>query len=210
MALTQDDVYQAADELRGIARLGLKYAVNEYDRERYQHALKIAIGLISKLHEAPIAQMLATEASLDSWAHISPVTAADAAVFRDNKILLIQRADDKLWAMPGGLVERGQTLASAAERELREETGLIGKAKQFLGIFENWRWGGVSPIQCYLAVFSVDAPDGSPTDSNETLDAGFFAEDALPPLSRTHIMRVPFVFKLMRGEVAVPYFDATE
>ncbi len=208
MALTQDDVYQAADELRGIARLGLKYAPNDYDRDRYQRALEIAVGLMAKLHDVPIEPLLAAEASLDSWAHISPITAADAAVFREGKILLIQRADNKLWAMPGGLVERGQTLASAAERELREETGLVGHAKKLLGIFENWQWGGESRAQIYLAVFLVEVPDGMPTGSNETLDAGFFAEDVLPPLSPSHNKRVPYVFKMMRGEVDVPYFDA--
>ena len=210
MALTNADIYQAADTLRGIARLGLKYAPNDYDRDRYQRTLTIAVELMAKLHGAPIEPLLAAEVGLDSWAHVSPITGADAAVFRDGKILLIQRADNKLWAMPGGLVERGQILASAAERELCEETGLIGQTKQLLGIFENWRWGGENPAQIYQAVFLVEAPEGVPTSSNETLNAGFFAEDELPSLSPSHHTRVPFVFKLMRGEVEVPYFDATE
>jgi hypothetical protein len=41
----------------------------------------------------------------------------------------------------------------------------------------------------------------------ESLDVGFFSEDQLPELSPGHDARVPFIFKLYRGEVPVPYFD---
>jgi hypothetical protein len=39
------------------------------------------------------------------------------------------------------------------------------------------------------------------------LAVGFFGEDELPPLSPGHDRRTPFLFRLLRGEEAIPYLD---
>jgi 8-oxo-dGTP diphosphatase len=55
----------------------------------------------------------------------SPVLAASAAVFRDGRVLIAKRANQpQLWSLPGGRVEPGESLADAARREVREETGV--------------------------------------------------------------------------------------
>ena len=61
----------------------------------------------------------------DSPGHIQ--LAVSAGIFRDGKILLVRRAREPakgLYTFPGGRVEFGETLAEAAAREVREETGL--------------------------------------------------------------------------------------
>ena len=51
---------------------------------------------------------------------------ADAFVIDPaGRVLLVRRADDGLWAMPGGWVEPGETPAGAVVRETEEETGLV-------------------------------------------------------------------------------------
>lgn len=56
-----------------------------------------------------------------------PRLAASIAVWRDDRVLLIERSKPPLvgvWSLPGGHVEFGETVATAALRELAEETGV--------------------------------------------------------------------------------------
>jgi ADP-ribose pyrophosphatase len=62
-----------------------------------------------------------------------------AVVFRENKVLLVKRNKPPgkgLWAIPGGRLELGETLQEAAEREVREETGVIIRARNPAYTFE--------------------------------------------------------------------------
>lgn len=63
-----------------------------------------------------------------------PVLAASVAVFRDGKVLLATRTKppaDQLWSLPGGKVEAGESLESAALRELEEEVGVTARIVGF-------------------------------------------------------------------------------
>ena len=56
-----------------------------------------------------------------------PILAVSAAVFRDGRVLIVRRARAPLighFSLPGGVVEIGETLAEAVERELMEEVGV--------------------------------------------------------------------------------------
>jgi ADP-ribose pyrophosphatase YjhB (NUDIX family) len=54
----------------------------------------------------------------------SPIVAASAAVFRGGRVLIARRMNPPLWSLPGGKIEPGESLAQAAIREVREETGV--------------------------------------------------------------------------------------
>jgi 8-oxo-dGTP diphosphatase len=54
----------------------------------------------------------------------------------DGRIALIKRRDDGRWALPGGLVDWGESLEQAATRELLEETGLqITRIDRLVGVY---------------------------------------------------------------------------
>ncbi len=67
-----------------------------------------------------------------------PRFGASACVWKDGKVLLVQRAKPPLglWSLPGGHVEFGETAVAAAERELREESGVAADLTEFVGLYE--------------------------------------------------------------------------
>jgi 8-oxo-dGTP pyrophosphatase MutT (NUDIX family) len=206
MPLNQDTIYQAIDELRAISTMGLYYAKTEYDTERYQHVLSVALGLLANLEERPFEE-IKREFIEDNWLHMSPASGAEALIVRDKKIMLIKRSDNGLWAFPGGLVEVGETLAEAAVRELREETGIQAQVTKLLGIFDSRLWHSKTKAHLFHAVFLAETTNLIPQTSSEATDIDFFGENDLPKLSYGHEHRVPLLFKILRGEVPAPYFD---
>ncbi len=206
MLITHDDIYQAADELKSISTLGLRYTLSEYDTDRYQRTLNISLRLLAKLDGRAL-ELIEDEYRRDVLAHVSPINGAEAVVIRDDQLLLIRRKDNGLWALPGGMIEVGEHAALAAERELWEETGLRGKATTMLGLFDSRFWNCRSKRQIYLHVFEVDVPAGEPTVSNETLDARFFDPLQLPELDPCHVGRIEVILQQRRGKLAVPFFD---
>jgi 8-oxo-dGTP diphosphatase len=56
-----------------------------------------------------------------------PVVGVGAVVVRDGRVLIVRRGHEPRkgeWSLPGGLLDLGESLAGAARREVREETGL--------------------------------------------------------------------------------------
>lgn len=67
---------------------------------------------------------------------VRPEVAVGAIVVDDDDLLLVRRARPPAagtWSIPGGRVERGETLAEAVMRELLEETGLEGACGELVG-----------------------------------------------------------------------------
>jgi 8-oxo-dGTP diphosphatase len=70
----------------------------------------------------------------------APVVAVGGVAVRDGALLLVQRATDPQagrWSIPGGHVEPGESLTSAVEREVQEETGLEVRCGPLLGWAER-------------------------------------------------------------------------
>jgi 8-oxo-dGTP diphosphatase len=75
--------------------------------------------------------------SRDYPAH--PLPAVLAALVKDGRLLLVQRAKEtppRRWGLPGGLIELGESPARAAERELLEETGIHAEPGPVIDVFD--------------------------------------------------------------------------
>jgi 8-oxo-dGTP pyrophosphatase MutT (NUDIX family) len=198
------ELYGIADELRAIANLGLAFYKNDYDRERYEHVLAASARIVAALDGRPRDEVLAVYR--DNLEHFSPLVGAEAAVFRDDRILLIQRTDNGLWAMPGGLVDVGETIAEGAVRELWEEAGVRGSAIRLVGIWDSRIDGSLVKSHMYAVCFEVDIGDSIPSAGPEARAVGFFGEMDLPPIAPGHDVVIPVVFRLHR-EGGAPWFD---
>ncbi len=53
------------------------------------------------------------------------------------KVLLIRRADTGRWAIPGGKLDLGETVAQCGVREVKEETGVAIEITGLVGIFSD-------------------------------------------------------------------------
>jgi len=69
-----------------------------------------------------------------------PIVGVGAVIIDQERVLLVKRGSPPLqgeWSLPGGVVELGETLRAAAEREAHEETGLIVKAGEVLEVLDR-------------------------------------------------------------------------
>jgi ADP-ribose pyrophosphatase YjhB (NUDIX family) len=107
-----------------------------------------------------------------------PVLAVVAtAIIASGRILLIQREDFRVWGLPGGDVDPGESLARAAVREAREETGLTVALTRLVGMYALVG-NGHSVV---TAVFAARPVGGEfAPDPHEIADIGWFSPDALP------------------------------
>jgi 8-oxo-dGTP pyrophosphatase MutT (NUDIX family) len=78
----------------------------------------------------------------------------------------------------------GDTPAASAEREVAEEAGYTCAARKLIGVFDANRGGEpLSAFHAFKVIFLCDLTGGDGRPDHEILEVGFFARDALPPLS---------------------------
>ncbi|KOG43031.1 NUDIX hydrolase [Streptomyces resistomycificus] len=122
----------------------------------------------------------------------------------EGRLLLIERADDGYWALPGGMVDVGESFAQAAVREVREETGLDITVTGLVGLYSDpghvtsYDDGTVSQ-ECSL-VFRGTVEGGVPRTSDESRTVRFVEVRDIGSL-RTHpSMRLRISHALERRE----------
>jgi 8-oxo-dGTP pyrophosphatase MutT (NUDIX family) len=191
-----------ADELHGIANEGLRWAGDDhYNGRRFERVRRIAAELFA-VQSHDTADLV--EANFCAHRnHMSPLVGGDAAIFNDDgEILLIQRRDDQLWAMPGGLIEVGETPAEGTCREAWEETGIVVQPLLFVGMYDSRRVGSRSQQHLYHFVFlcQPSEPESQAIVTDETLAVGWFDEPHLPALSPGHETRIVDAFRFWEGQ----------
>jgi 8-oxo-dGTP diphosphatase len=113
-----------------------------------------------------------------------PVVPAVSAVVTDasGRVLLVRRShppEAGRWALPGGKVEPGETLADAVVREVVEETGLAVRPGREVGLVVRAApGGGTYEIHCFLA----DHLGGEPVAGSDAAGVIWVAPAELPEL----------------------------
>jgi ADP-ribose pyrophosphatase YjhB (NUDIX family) len=174
-----------AVRLAGLAQSGLTYTRDAFELERFAKARELAAELFAAIGNQSAADVHAA-LSLDSG-YATPKVDVRGAVFdADERVLLMRERSDGLWSLPGGWLDAGERPAAGVVKEVLEETGYGAEAVRLIGCWDRATRGHrpLFPIGIVKLFFLCRATgEVRPPDELETLDVGWFAVDALPPLS---------------------------
>jgi ADP-ribose pyrophosphatase YjhB (NUDIX family) len=180
-----EQVRRVAVKLAALSQTGLSYPASDYDADRYQRVGEYAATLLAALSDRP-ADELFIELGTDSG-HATPKVDVRGVVFNSaEQVLLMRERLDGLWSLPGGWADPVDSPSGAVVREIREETGYAAEAVKLIACWDRDRQGHRPslPVSVYKLFFLCRASgDVRPPDALETLEIGWFALDALPPLS---------------------------
>ena len=116
----------------------------------------------------------------------NPLPTVDVIIqTRPGTVVLVRRRHAPVgWALPGGFVDWGESLETAACREAREETGLdVSLVRQFHSYSDPSR----DPRHHTITTVFLATAEGDPVAADDAAEAGVFALDALPtPLVFDH------------------------
>ena len=180
---TAEQIAMWADKLRDLSAEGLRFAEDSYDRERYRQVQDVALSMLAMASGQDIADLEPLRGTI--YTHFTPLVGGDAAVIDDSgRLLLIQRADNGRWAMPGGALQVGETPAEGILREVLEETGITCQPVALVGIFDIRPSGLTGLHHLYLITLLCRPDEGAgsvlPTHAHEVLGTGWFTEHELP------------------------------
>ena len=132
---------------------------------------------------AKIQRFLRTFASRREYP-ASPMIAVSAVVLDAGSVLLVRRGHAPLagkWALPGGAVELGETLAQAIIRELQEETGLTVEPVAVLDALDKIERDADGPVRYHyaLVVFLCRRTAGKLRAASDVADVRWFPVEEL-------------------------------
>jgi ADP-ribose pyrophosphatase YjhB (NUDIX family) len=125
----------------------------------------------------------------------SLVPAASAVVVDDEgRILLHRRRDNEMWALPGGVMELGESLTECVVREVREETGLDVEPTRIVGIYSDpkhvFAYDDGEVRQEFSVCFACKVLGGSLAGSDESYEVEFIDTKLLEELPMVERVRL--------------------
>jgi ADP-ribose pyrophosphatase YjhB (NUDIX family) len=109
------------------------------------------------------------------------------------KILLVRRADNERWAVPGGYMDPGESVTEACAREVLEETGVRVSVGRLIAIYcsphvlleypDGNRW------QLVLLYFAAEPVGGALRAGDETTDVGYFSREQAVRMDMSELNR---------------------
>ena len=170
-----------AKELQFIAQAGLTYTKDPFDKERFERVREIAAEIISLQGRLPLAQV--KDLFCNETGFQTPKLDTRAAIFKDDKILLVEE-NDGTWSLPGGWVDVMETVKSNTVKEVKEEAGLDVEAVRVIALHDRNLHNQPPYAYNVCKVFVLCEVKGGCFHPNiETVGSGYFGLNELPPLS---------------------------
>lgn len=170
-----------AVELQSLAQAGLAYGKDPFDIDRFTRIREISAEMIT--HKADIPLDKAKDLFCSEHGYQTPKLDSRAAVFQNGRILLVQERDGR-WALPGGWVDVGLSVAENTVKEAREEAGVEVLPRRVIAVHDAQLHCHRSYAHKVCKVFMLCDLIGGAFEKNiETIDSGWFTLNDLPPLA---------------------------
>lgn len=179
---TNDQFTDWAAELQSLAQAGLEYGKDIFDRERYTRIREIAVEMMAERTGLPLEKMKTLFAGDEGYQ--TPKIETRAAIFKDDKILMVKERMSQDWSLPGGWNDYDLSVSENCVKEAREESGRDVKPILLIALQDRNRHN--KPIRVtniMKAFFLCEEIDGKFQANDETEDCQYFALDNLPKLS---------------------------
>ena len=194
-------------ELQALAQAGLYYCADKFCQERNERIREIATELLAERTDLPLAKV--KDLFCGEVGYQTPKVDTRGAIFRDDKILLVQEADG-LWAIPGGWCEVNLSPVDNVIKEVREEAGLDCVVEKVIAVQDRANHNQPPYIFGIVKIFYLCCSTGGEFVPNiETIDRKYFAEDDLPELCAPKISaeQIKLCFAANRADVWEAQFD---
>lgn len=213
------DLARWSETLAAIARTGLGFSDNLYERERFEEILHVAADI--KAAAAAIDENIETVREADHFVqewldnvgegvpgYVTPKVAIGAIVGNDEgELLLVQRADSGIWLYPTGWADVGYSPAEVAVKEVAEETGIHCEPVGLLAVVDGQRMG-FSRFGMYMLLFHCRAVGGELAGHPlETSAVGWFGPEGLPDATAGAQWWGPMAFAAINGDEIKTSFD---
>ena len=213
------DLARWSSSLAAIARTGMGFTENLYERERYEEVLHIAADIKAAAAAADEAAEVERETDhfVQEWldnvgegvpGYVTPKIAIGAIVGNDDgELLLVQRADSGIWLYPTGWADVGYSASEVALKEVHEETGIECEPVSLISVIDGQRMG-FSRFAMYMLLFHCRATGGElKPHPLETSDVGWFGPSSIPEATAGVDWWGPPAFAAINGEPAPTRFD---
>jgi len=197
-----------ATELQSIAQAGLTFGENQYDRDRYQQIRDLSVEIMHEYTDMDyikISDLFASETGYQT-----PKVDIRAAVFSDDKILMVNEKIDGKWSLPGGWADVNSSVSESSVRECFEEAGAVVKPKRVVAIHLGNRHNNHNfPFTIYKIFVECELIEYRFAENTETLGSDFFSIKKLQELSteRNTLEQIRMCFEAKKCKVFETVFD---
>ena len=199
---------EIAKKLQSIAQAGLEYSKDKYDLERFEEIRKLSIDIMENytdMEREKIKNLFAGETGYQT-----PKIDIRAAIFHENKILMVKEKLDNKWSLPGGWADIDLSIRENLIKEAMEEAGAKIIPERILAVYDrNRNTNMLFPHSVYKIFVQCKYLESSFVENIETEETGFFSADNLPELSETRNteLQIKMCFKHKDSRLHEPYFD---